>query len=101
MDAVQFINCFEVPAGREEVFFALWQEVNAYMSAKPGYVSHRLHRSLAPDARFRFVNYAEWETVDDWQAAHDNGFRKLVGQPEWVAFASSHSLYEVVHHGHA
>ena len=73
MGAVPFINCFEVPAGREDVFFDLWQEVLAYMSAKPGCVSHRLHRSLTPDARFRFVNYAEWETAGDWQAAHDDG----------------------------
>ncbi len=60
---VQFVNCFEVPAGSEEVFLRLWSEVNAHMVAKPGYVSHRLHRSLAGDARYRFVNLAEWDTI--------------------------------------
>ncbi len=101
MAAVPFVNCFEVPAGREETFLALWQEVNAYMAAKPGYVCHRLHRSLAPDAKFRFVNYAEWESVEDWRAAHDEGFRQLVSGPEWAEFSSTHALYEVVHAGDA
>ncbi len=100
MAPVPFVNCFEVPAGREEPFFVLWREVNAYMAAKPGYVCHRLHRSLSPDAKFRFVNYAEWETVEDWRAAHDEGFRQLLSRPEWAEFSSTHALYEIVHTGH-
>lgn len=97
MSPVPFVNCFEVPAGREDEFLARWAEVNAYMRAKPGFVSHRLHRSLSPDARFRFVNYVHWDTVEDWQAAHDEGFRRLVSQPGWAGFTSTHALYEVVH----
>ena len=99
MPDVPFLNCFEVPAGHEDNFFALWQEVNAYMAAKAGYVSHRLHRSLAPEARFRFINYAEWESTEHWRAAHDDGFRQLVSRPEWSAISSTHALYEVVHAG--
>lgn len=98
---VQFVNCFEVPAGSEEVFLQLWSEVNAHMVAKPGYVSHRLHRSLAGDARYRFVNLAEWDTVDDWRGAHDAEFRALVTRPEWAPFSSTPALYEVVHQGAA
>lgn len=101
MASVPFVNCFEVPAGREDDFFALWQEVNRYMAAKPGYLNHRLHRSLTPEARFRFVNYAEWESVEHWRAAHDEGFRALVSRPEWSGISSAHALYEVVHTGHA
>ncbi len=101
MAAVPFVNCFEVPAGREDDFLALFREVNTYMAAKPGYVSHRLHRSLAPDAKFRFVNYAEWESAEDWRAAHDDGFRQRVSRPEWSDFSSTHALYEVVHSGGA
>ena len=41
---VRLINCFEVPAGREEEFFAAFQKVNAYMRAKKGYVGHKMHR---------------------------------------------------------
>ncbi len=99
MSLVPFVNCFEVAPGREEAFLALWQEVNAYMAAKPGYLSHRLHRSLHDDARYRFVNYAEWETADQWKAAHDDGFRRLLSKPDWSEFTSTHALYEVVHQG--
>ena len=52
MKAVTLINSFEVPAGREDEFFRLWQQVNIYMQAKPGYIRHTLYRSLAPDASF-------------------------------------------------
>ena len=84
---VTLVNCFEVPAGREEEFFALWQQVNTYMRGKNGYLEHKLHRSLAPDARFRFVNVARWASQADLDAAHDDGFRALVTKPEWSAFA--------------
>ena len=96
---VQFVNCFEVPAGREDEFFTMWLEVNAYMKQKPGYVSHRLLRSLSPEAGFRFVNYADWESAPQWTAAHDDGFRSLMRRPEWRDFRSTPALYEVVHEG--
>jgi hypothetical protein len=48
--SVILVNCFEVPAGRESEFFSLWEQVNNYMRSKPGYLQHKLHRSLAPDA---------------------------------------------------
>lgn len=101
MSTVRFINCFEVPTGREDEFFALFREVNAYMRTKPGYVSHRLHRSLTPDARFRFVNLVHWESAERFAAAHDDGFQQLVSKPEWAAFTSTHALYEIIHEGHA
>ena len=99
MNNVPFINCFEVAPGREEVFMDLFKRVNAYMAAKPGYVAHRLHRSLAGDARFRFINYVEWESVEAWKAAHDEDFRAMVMRPEWAEFRSTPTLCEVVHSG--
>ena len=60
MAAVTLVNCFDIPAGREDEFFALWQEVNAYMRLKPGYLGHRMHRAATPDAPFRFVNVVQW-----------------------------------------
>lgn len=97
MKPVTLINCFEVPAGREDAFFGLWKEVNAYMKTKPGYQGHALHRSLAPDAPYRFINIAQWESTKDFQAAHDDGFRALVSQPAWREFSSHPGLFEVVH----
>jgi heme-degrading monooxygenase HmoA len=93
---VEFVNCFEVPAGGEDAFFAVWQQVNAYMTGKPGYLGHQLFRSLSPDATFRFVNHARWESADAWKAAHDESFRALVRN---APFTSTPALYEVVHTG--
>ena len=96
-----FINCFEVPKGREDEFVALWAQVNRYMREKPGFVSNRLHRAKAPDARIRFINYVLWRTEADWRAAHDEGFRALVQKPEWRDFLSIPSLFEVVSESYA
>jgi heme-degrading monooxygenase HmoA len=93
------MNRFQVPVGRDQEFFSLWQQVNNYMSCKKGYIGHKLHRSLAPDAQYRFVNVAQWASQEDFNAAHDDGFRALVVQPAWRASPSSPALYEVVHQG--
>ena len=98
---VTLINCFAVPAGREEEFLALWQEVNAYMKTKPGYVGHKLNRSLTPDAAYRFVNVAQWASMEQFRGAHDEGFRALVSRPQWAPFRSTPAVYEVVHEAQA
>lgn len=97
--AVTLVNCFDIPAGRDEEFFALWQEVNAYMRNKPGYLGHKMHKAVSPDASFRFVNVAQWSSMDHFRAAHDRGFHLLVEKPEWAAFKSRPGLYQVVHEG--
>jgi heme-degrading monooxygenase HmoA len=94
---IRFINCFEVPVGRDEEFVELWGVVNTYMQGKPGYVGHRLHRSLSDDARYRYINYVEWASPEAWQDAHDDGFRALVSRPGWEPFTTTPALYEVVH----
>jgi heme-degrading monooxygenase HmoA len=97
MPAITLVNCFEIPVGREDEFFALWQQVNTYMRQKPGYLEHKLHRSLAPEAKYRFINVARWASKADFDAAHDEGFRALVSQAAWAPFRSFPALYEVVH----
>ncbi len=101
MASVTLVNCFQVPAGREDEFLALWQQVNTYMRQKRGYLEHKLHRSLAPDAQYRFINVARWASAEDFNAAHDEGFRALVARPEWAPFRSFPALYQVVHEGSA
>jgi heme-degrading monooxygenase HmoA len=101
MSAVTVINSFEVPAGREGEFLELWKKVNAYMQRKPGYLGHKLHRAIAPDAPFQFVNVAQWASMAHFQGAHDPGFRELVDQPEWSAFLPHRVLFEVVDEGRA
>ena len=96
---VRLINCFEVPDGRDEQFLARFRDVNAYMVGKPGYIAHQLHQSLTAQARFRFVNYVEWESSEHLAAARDDRYGELVRAVLADGFTSTHALYEVVHQG--
>jgi heme oxygenase (mycobilin-producing) len=96
MSNVILINPFEVPAGREDECLAMWDEVAEYLRKQSGFVSTKLHRSFSPDARFRFINVAEWESQEQFQQAMaSDGFRRLsAGISE--AFTSYPGLYEVI-----
>ena len=96
---IHFVNCFEVPAGREDEFLSLWLEVNTYMRAKPGYLGHTLYRSVAPDALYRFVNTAQWASPQALTSAHDQGFRDLARSIGERGFTSTPSMYEIAHEG--
>jgi len=58
MPPVVLINPFEVPEGQDEAFLAEWETAKAFMERQPDYIATRLHRSLVPNARFRFINMA-------------------------------------------
>lgn len=91
--AVVLINFFEVPAPDEDDFMSSWERARRLMRAQPGYLGTRLHRSLAPDAEFRFVNIAAWPSADAFQAAiDDSAFREATAE---VSGRSHPSLYEV------
>jgi heme-degrading monooxygenase HmoA len=90
---VVLINPFEVPtAVPDEQFLAGWQRAADLLRTRPGFGGSRLHRALSPDARFRFVNVAEWESAQDFQAAvSDPAFAELAASspPNYPA------LYEI------
>jgi len=94
MASVVLINPFEVPAGKEEEFLQGWEAARNVMQHQKGYIATRLHRSLDPTARFRFINVAEWETAADFQAA--------LNHPDFVTLRTSvpfphyPSVYEVI-----
>jgi heme oxygenase (mycobilin-producing) len=92
--SVILINPFEVPDGEnDEDFLRGWERAADYMRRQPGFMSSRLHRALRPDARFRFVNIAEWESPPDFQAAVETDeFREIAAG----AAPGSPALYEVV-----
>jgi heme oxygenase (mycobilin-producing) len=91
-EPVVLINAFEVPEGADEGFLAGWERQREFLSAQAGYLSTRLHRSLSPDADFRFVNVALWRSA--------KAFRDATSQPEFrnaqFLFRFHASLYEVV-----
>jgi heme-degrading monooxygenase HmoA len=95
MAEVVFINCFEVPAGREDAFLALWEEIDGFMLKQPGYRWRRLHRSLDPAARLRYVNVAGWDSAEQFDAAHGEEFHRMQSQREWLEFPALPALYAV------
>ena len=92
--SVILINPFEVPAGTDdEEFLRGWERAADYLREQPGFQSSHLHRALAPDARFRFINVAQWASPQEFQAAvTSEQFRELAKG----AGAGSPALYEVV-----
>ena len=95
--AVTLINKFEVDQSCDEAFRELWERTSSYFREQPGFVRLRLHRAVSPDAAYRWVNVAQWESLACFQAAHDTEeFRRLVSLEAWREFPSSPALYEVV-----
>ena len=93
---VTLINSFVVDPRRDEAFEALWTQTSVYFRAQPGFVGLRLHRAVSPDATYRYVNVAVWESAAQFAAAHaTEEFRQVVGRPGWREFPSSPTLYEV------
>lgn len=94
VQTVILINPFEVPEGKEEEFLKAWQEAAEHLRHEPGFLSTRLHESLDPKAKFRFVNVAEWESPQHFQAAiRSEAFQQISRK---MAFAASPALYRVV-----
>jgi heme oxygenase (mycobilin-producing) len=92
--SVVLINAFEVPDGQEERFLADWQHAAEWMRQQPGFVSSRLHQSLDPDAEFRYVNVAEWESADRFgTAAASAEFQQRISGMNVVAHPA---LYQVI-----
>jgi len=79
------INPFEVPEDMgDDRFLEGWGQAADYMRSRPGFVASQLHRAVSPNSRFRFVNVAEWESPQDFQAA--------VRSPEFQAMAAGRLL---------
>ena len=94
MSTIVLINPFEVPQGQEEAFLKGWHAAAEHLRQAPGFLSARLHESLDPQARFRFVNVAEWESPQHFQAAMSSeAFQQSRGKMPFTAFPA---LYQVI-----
>ena len=80
---VILINPFEIDPREADEFMRSWQEAADYMRRQPGFIGTRLHRALAPSARFQFVNVAEWESPQHFMnAVQSSEFKRLAeGSP--------------------
>jgi heme-degrading monooxygenase HmoA len=66
---ITLFNFFEVPEDADEQFVAGWERARDVIDARGGFRWTALHRSLQPQAQFRYVNVAEIRSVEAWQAA--------------------------------
>ena len=80
MTTAILINCFQVPAEREEEFLKLWHEADALLRTRGGYLTTRLHKALQPDSRYQYINIAELDSVETWKAA--------ITSPEFTAITA-------------
>lgn len=78
---VILINPFSIPRGKEDELLAMWKETAERVKGAPGFVEARMHRSLDPDAGFRFVNAAPWESAEARQAAFAGLKPRDIGAP--------------------
>ena len=86
------LNAFEVPRAADEQFIAAWSRARDLLAPQPGYGGATLHRALAPDARFRFVNVGHWQTLEHFHAATTAGGIR----PDAFPFPAHPGLYEAV-----
>ena len=94
-EPVILINAFEVPAADAESFVAAWEKTRDYLETQPGYIDTALHRALAPDAEFQFVNVARWQTSEEFRAATQSpGFRQAAAG--LAGYRPHPALYHVV-----
>lgn len=69
MSNITVINPFEVPQEREDEAFSKWKSFAEYFRKQPDYFSTKLHKAINPDAKFHFINVAEWESPEAFQAS--------------------------------
>jgi heme-degrading monooxygenase HmoA len=94
--SVILINPFEVPTGQEEACLRLWERTRDYMARQPGYRGTPLHRALSPDARFTFMNVAEWDSAEQFYAAvQREEFTQLTAGSQ-AQFPHDPGVYEVI-----
>ena len=88
------INVFEVDPANADAFFQAWKRAAAVMEARPGFIHTRLHRATAGA---RFVNVAEWESMEAFAAAINSPEFRQAAAPLRELGQESPALYQVVY----
>ena len=85
MSSATLINCFEVPDDQDEQFLDLWSRADELLRSQGGYLTTRLHKALMPGSRYRYINIAELDSVETWQA--------VITSPEFEAITGQMQQY--------
>ena len=67
---VVLVNIFTVDPAEEDALVEAWRNDALYMKAQPGYISTQLHKAIGNSGMF--MNYAVWDSVEDFRAAFSN-----------------------------
>jgi heme oxygenase (mycobilin-producing) len=91
------INICSVPKGKEEEFIRWWQGMRETLirGGGVGFVSGRLHRNLEADARFNFINIAQWEN-ELYSAAVIRSAAQLKAEVKELGVEMTPGLFAVV-----
>lgn len=82
--------------GATEDFERITAGITAYMREQPGYIGHKMLRSLRRPGVF--VEIAEWEKPEDHvRAVTSEGFRSRVKELAGVIEKPTPDLYELLH----
>jgi heme-degrading monooxygenase HmoA len=97
---VVLINAFTVPVEESERFLERWRDNARAMSGRPGFRRARMHRARHDDAKWRFVNVAEWDSEDAWREAQASpefraALQRLLADPA-LHITARPALYDVV-----
>ena len=90
--SVVLINPFIVEPVHEAAFVDSWKQTAGVFANEPGYIDTRLHQSIDPKARYRFVNIAHWSSPEAWSAAMKIAPPKEGGEPGVQASPALYTL---------
>jgi heme-degrading monooxygenase HmoA len=96
MHTIQEITPFEVPAGKDEEFLKGWNEVAEQVRQSAGVLSTRLHESLDPETKFRYVAVTEWESSLLYEAARSQSSKLFEELRRKLPFAAYPASYRTV-----
>jgi len=96
LPTVKVINPIEVPSGMGAEALAIWDAYADVFRKQPGYIGTQLHRSVDPNAKFLFINVAEWRSAEDFLRALDSDEIKAIGQGFPAEMPHYPSVYEII-----
>ncbi len=94
-NAVILINPFEVPEDKLSETISMWEQARDFLQEQPGYISTELHQSMTPDARFKLINVAKWESMETFQMATKK-MKAEANLPKIEGVKANPALYTVV-----
>ena len=92
---VVLINTFTVPVTAVDEAIEMWEMARDFLKDQPGYVSTKLHKALAPDAKYLLINVAEWESAETFKTA-TGLMQKEAGLPRIDGVVPGPGLYKVI-----